>query len=195
MSKYYNPRIKMANTAGKPKPNTYKPYEKVKEKKSSKNTKANIAKSKSEANKSRPSSDVAKKNVKAPQFDTAKGGGKTFNKNQPGGTPSKSSKPKTKKDIAKSNQEKNIKKLKDGPKVAKPKAPQFDPNKGGKKGDSKKGDSKKEMSFNDAFKKARKEKGKDSTFTYKGKSYSTVTMDDVKAAGFNTLKEYLNSKK
>lgn len=191
MSKYYNPRFRMANTAGKPKPSTDKP----KEKKSSKNTKANIAKSKSEANKSRPSSDVAKKNVKAPQFDTAKGGGKTFNKNQPGGTPSKSSKPKTKKDIAKSNQEKNIKKLKDGPKVAKPKAPQFDPNKGGKKGDSKKGDSKKEMSFNDAFKKARKEKGKDSTFTYKGKSYSTVTMDDVKAAGFNTLKEYLNNKK
>jgi hypothetical protein len=176
----------MANTAGKPKPSTDKP----KEKKSSKNTKANIAKSKSEANKSRPSSDLAKKKVKAPQFDTAKGGGKTFNKNQPGGTPSKSSKPKTKKDIAKSNQEKNIKKLKDGPKVAKPKAPQFDPNKGGKKGDSKK-----EMSFNDAFKKARKEKGKDATFTYKGKSYSTVTMDDVKAAGFNTLREYLNSKK
>ena len=50
-------------------------------------------------------------------------------------------------------------------------------------------------SFKDAFKKARKEKGKDSTFTYKGKSYSTVTMDDVKSAGFNTLKEYLNSKK
>ena len=133
-------------------------------------------------------SNVSAKKNKAPQFDTAKGGGKTFNKNQPGGTPTKP-KASSKKDIAQKNQKKNIAN-KDGPKVAKPKAPQFDPKKGGKKGGSTK-----EMSFNEAFKKARKEKGKDATFTYKGKSYSTVTMDDVKAAGFNTLREYLNSKK
>tara|TARA_R100000231_G_scaffold136424_1_gene111701 strand:- start:880 stop:1356 length:477 start_codon:yes stop_codon:yes gene_type:complete len=70
--------------------------------------------------------------------------------------------------------------------------------KGGKGGPAKVKENKQNKepkSFNEAFKKARKEKGKDSTFTYKGKSYSTVTMDDVKAAGFDTLKEYLNNKK
>jgi len=70
--------------------------------------------------------------------------------------------------------------------------------KGGKDGPAKVKENKKNKepkSFNEAFKKARKEKGKDSTFTYKGKSYSTVTMDDVKSAGFDTLKEYLNNKK
>lgn len=50
-------------------------------------------------------------------------------------------------------------------------------------------------SFGEAFKKARKEKGTDSTFTWKGNTYSTVTMDEVKKAGFNTLREYLNAKK
>jgi len=70
--------------------------------------------------------------------------------------------------------------------------------KGGKDGPAKVKENKKNKepkSFNEAFKKARKEKGKDSTFTYNGKSYSTVTMDDVKSAGFDTLKEYLNNKK
>jgi len=50
-------------------------------------------------------------------------------------------------------------------------------------------------SFGQAFREARKEKGTDSIFTYKGKQYSTVTMDEVKKAGFNTLREYLNAKK
>jgi hypothetical protein len=50
-------------------------------------------------------------------------------------------------------------------------------------------------SFGAAFKKARKEKGTDSTFTWKGNSYSTVTLDEVKKAGFNNLREYLNAKK
>jgi len=50
-------------------------------------------------------------------------------------------------------------------------------------------------SFGQAFREARKEKGTDSVFTYKGKQYSTVTMDEVKKAGFNTLREYLNAKK
>ena len=49
--------------------------------------------------------------------------------------------------------------------------------------------------FGAAFKKARKEKGPNSTFTYKGKQYSTVTMDQVRKAGFNTLREYLNAQK
>ena len=71
------------------------------------------------------------------------------------------------------------------------KAPSF--LQGPKKKESNKAD--KGMSFKEAFKKARKEKGKDSTFTHNGKSYSTVTMDDVKAAGFDSLKEYLNNKK
>jgi len=42
---------------------------------------------------------------------------------------------------------------------------------------------------------ARKEKGKNATFSYKGKMYSTATMDDVKKAGFDNLKDYLNSMK
>ena len=49
--------------------------------------------------------------------------------------------------------------------------------------------------FGAAFKKARKEKGPNSTFTYKGKVYSTVTMDQVKKAGFNSLTAYLNAQK
>lgn len=49
--------------------------------------------------------------------------------------------------------------------------------------------------FAQAFKKARKEKGPDSTFTFKGKQYSTVTMDDVTKAGFKTHREYLNAMK
>ena len=51
------------------------------------------------------------------------------------------------------------------------------------------------MTFNQAFAKARKEKGPTSTFSYKGKMYSTATMDDVKKAGFTNLKDYLNAKK
>jgi len=49
--------------------------------------------------------------------------------------------------------------------------------------------------FGAAFKKARKEKGPNSTFTFKGKQYSTVTMDQVKKAGFNSLNEYLNAQR
>ena len=49
--------------------------------------------------------------------------------------------------------------------------------------------------FGAAFKKARKEKGPNSTFTFKGKQYSTVTMDDVTKAGFKTHREYLNAMK
>ena len=51
------------------------------------------------------------------------------------------------------------------------------------------------MTFSQAFAKARKEKGKLSTFSYKGKMYSTATMEDVKKAGFDNLKDYLNAKK
>ena len=51
------------------------------------------------------------------------------------------------------------------------------------------------MTFNQAFAKARKEKGKLSTLSYKGKMYSTATMEDVKKAGFDNLKDYLNAKK
>jgi len=94
----------------------------------------------------------------------------------------------SKADIAKKNQEKN-KSTQQGKNVSKPKAPPF------LEGPKKVKENKEPKSFNEAFKKARKEKGKDSTFTYKGKSYSTVTMDDVKSAGFDTLKEYLNNKK
>ena len=49
------------------------------------------------------------------------------------------------------------------------------------------------MTFNQAFAKARKEKGKTSSFMFKGKSYSTATMEDVNKAGFDNLKDYLNS--
>ena len=52
----------------------------------------------------------------------------------------------------------------------------------------------KPKSFGDAFKKARKTKGPDSTFTHKGKKYSTVTKDQIKKAGFTNLRDYLNSK-
>lgn len=50
------------------------------------------------------------------------------------------------------------------------------------------------MSFNEAFKAARKELGTDKNFTWRGKKYSTVTMDEVKKAGFDTLAEYNRSK-
>jgi hypothetical protein len=49
--------------------------------------------------------------------------------------------------------------------------------------------------FGAAFRKARKEKGPNSTFIYKGKVYSTVTEDQYKKAGFNSLREYLNAQK
>ena len=49
--------------------------------------------------------------------------------------------------------------------------------------------------FGAAFRKARKEKGPNSTFTYKGKVYSTVTEDQYKKVGFNSLREYLNAQK
>ena len=44
-----------------------------------------------------------------------------------------------------------------------------------------------------SFKKARKEKGPNSTFNYKGKKYSTVTKDQIKKAGHSTLRSYLNA--
>lgn len=53
---------------------------------------------------------------------------------------------------------------------------------------------KKPKSFGEAFKKARKDKGPNSTFTHKGKKYSTVTKDQIKKAGFTNLRDYLNSK-
>jgi|TARA_B100000035_G_scaffold183375_1_gene156541 hypothetical protein len=177
MSKYYNPRIG-APSGTKPSAPTKKKGSKAKggrggpskaviaqtnqTKNKAKNTnpskakggsKADIAKKNQEKNKStQQGKNVSGPKNKAPQFDSAKGGGKTINTN-----PSKA--------------------------------------KGGKGGPGKVKENKEPKSFNEAFKKARKEKGKDSTFTYKGKSYSTVTMDDVKAAGFDTLKEYLNNKK
>ena len=46
--------------------------------------------------------------------------------------------------------------------------------------------------FGEAFKQARKE-GKKS-FTFKGKSYAAVTMDEVKKKGHKTLQSYLNAK-
>ena len=48
--------------------------------------------------------------------------------------------------------------------------------------------------FGKAFFEARREKGPNETFPFKGKQYSTVTADQVKAAGFKTLREYLNSR-
>ena len=63
------------------------------------------------------------------------------------------------------------------------------------KGGGDKGTSGSGMTFNQAFAKARKEKGKNATFSYKGKMYSTATMEDVKKAGFDNLKDYLNAKK
>tara|TARA_Y100000361_G_C11132210_1_gene329657 strand:+ start:534 stop:1037 length:504 start_codon:yes stop_codon:yes gene_type:complete len=165
MSKYYNPRNRTANTAGNSKPKPPKSTSTNSSKaKGGGPSKADIAKSNQSKNKS--------KNTNPSK---AKGGSKA--------------------DIAKKNQQKN-KSTQQGKNVSAPKnkAPQFDSAKGGGK-TFEKPVAKKEMSFNEAFKKARKEKGKDATFTYKGKSYSTVTMDDVKAAGFDTLKEYLNNKK
>ena len=52
---------------------------------------------------------------------------------------------------------------------------------------------KKDPTFGEAFRKARKEKGPNSTFNYKGKKYSTVTKDQVKKAGHTTLRSYLNA--
>lgn len=52
---------------------------------------------------------------------------------------------------------------------------------------------KRDPTFGQAFKKARKEKGPNSTFNYKGKKYSTVTQDQVKKAGHSTLRSYLNA--
>jgi len=171
MSKYYNPRIG-APSGTTPSAPTKKKGSKAKGGKGGP-SKADIAKSNQSKNKS--------KNTNPSK---AKGGSKA--------------------DIAKKNQEKN-KSTQQGKNVSGPKnkAPQFDSAKGGGKtipkggkgGPGKVKENKEPKSFNEAFKKARKEKGKDSTFTYKGKSYSTVTMDDVKAAGFDTLKEYLNNKK
>lgn len=48
--------------------------------------------------------------------------------------------------------------------------------------------------FGKAFFEARRDQGPNSTFPFKGKQYSTVTADQVKAAGFKTLREYLNSR-
>ena len=50
--------------------------------------------------------------------------------------------------------------------------------------------------FSKAFAKAYdKGKGKDSVFSYKGKSYAAVTKEDVKKSGAKNLREYLNKKK
>ena len=54
---------------------------------------------------------------------------------------------------------------------------------------------KKPKSFGEAFKKARKNKGPNATFTYKGKKYSTVTKDQIKKAGHSNLRDYLNEQK
>lgn len=59
----------------------------------------------------------------------------------------------------------------------------------------KSGNTDKASTFGAAFRKARKEKGPNATFTYKGKVYSTVTEDQYKKAGFNSLREYLNAMK
>ena len=53
----------------------------------------------------------------------------------------------------------------------------------------------KPKTFGEAFKKARKSKGPNSTFTYKGKKYSTVTKDQIKKAGYSNLRDYLNAQK
>ena len=53
----------------------------------------------------------------------------------------------------------------------------------------------KPKSFGEAFKKARKNKGPNATFTYKGKKYSTVTKDQIKKAGHSNLRDYLNEQK
>ena len=61
--------------------------------------------------------------------------------------------------------------------------------------DDKKEGSNASMSFDQAFKSARKEMGTDKVFTWRGKKYSTVTMAEVKKAGFKTLAEYNASKR
>lgn len=53
----------------------------------------------------------------------------------------------------------------------------------------------KPKTFGEAFKKARKNKGPNATFTYKGKKYSTVTKDQIKKAGHSNLRDYLNAQK
>jgi len=53
----------------------------------------------------------------------------------------------------------------------------------------------KPKTFGEAFKKARKNKGPNATFTYKGKKYSTVTKDQIKKAGYSNLRDYLKKKK
>ena len=53
----------------------------------------------------------------------------------------------------------------------------------------------KPKTFGEAFKKARKSKGPNATFTYKGKKYSTVTKDQIKKAGYSNLRDYLNAQK
>ena len=53
----------------------------------------------------------------------------------------------------------------------------------------------KPKTFGEAFKKARKKKGPNATFTYKGKKYSTVTKDQIKKAGYSNLRDYLNAQK
>ena len=50
---------------------------------------------------------------------------------------------------------------------------------------------KKPKSFDEAFKMAKGQK----TFTYKGKSYARVTKDEMKKAGFKSLRAYLNAQK
>ena len=52
-------------------------------------------------------------------------------------------------------------------------------------------DDKKPKSFDEAFKMAKGQK----TFTYKGKSYARVTKDEMKKAGFKSLRAYLNAQK
>jgi len=166
MSKYYNPRI------GAPA-----------------KKKANTSKSNAPGGKPTSPNKTGKTGTKAGP-PLGKTSPKKEVKTNPNSAPEKA-KGGSKKDIAQKNQKKNIEKAKNNPKVSKPKSPPF--LQGPKKKESNKAD--KGMSFKEAFKKARKEKGKDSTFTHNGKSYSTVTMDDVKAAGFDSLKEYLNNKK
>lgn len=54
----------------------------------------------------------------------------------------------------------------------------------------------KKQTFSQAFKQAYAGgKGKDSVFTWRGKSYVAVTKEDVKKAGAKNLREYLNKKK
>ena len=54
----------------------------------------------------------------------------------------------------------------------------------------------KKQTFSQAFDKAYAGgKGKDSVFSYKGKSYAAVTKEDVKKSGAKNLREYLNKKK